>query len=64
MPKIKSKISTHNKKTLNKPVIQNIQKCKRNYLLENILYIAAITCDKKNYIPRKYKRINENTFKK
>ena len=29
MPKIKSKISTHNKKTLNKPVIQNIQKCKR-----------------------------------
>ena len=73
MPNIKSKISTH-KKILNKPINQNTQKCNiiskntcplnGNYLLENILYIAAIKSDEKNYQPRNYKGISENTFKK
>ena len=30
---------------------------------KNILYIATIKSDKKNYQPRNYKRISENTFK-
>ena len=69
-----SKIITHNKEILNKPVNQNTQKCNcinkstcplnGNCLLENILYIATIKSDKKNYQPRNYKGISENTFKK
>ena len=59
---------------LNKPVNQNTRKCNcinkstcplnGNCLLENILYIATIKSDKKNYQPRNYKRISGNTFKK
>ena len=74
MPNIKSKISTHNKKILNKPVNKNTQKyncinkntcpLNGNSLLENILYIATIKSDKKNNQPRNYKGINENTLKK
>ena len=74
MPNIKSKISTLNKKILNKPVNQHTRKCNfinkntcplnGNCLLENILYIATIKFDKKNYQPRNYKEISENTFKK
>ena len=74
MPNIKSKISTHNKKVLNKPVNQNAQKfncinkntcpLKGNCLLKNILYVAIIKSDKKNYQPKNYKAISENTFKK
>ena len=62
MPNIKSKISTHNKKILNKPVNQNTRKCNcmnkntcslnGNCLLKKILYIATIKSDKKNYQPR------------
>ena len=73
-PNIKSKISTHNKKILNKPVNQNTRKCNcinkntfplnGNSLLENILNIAAIKSDRKDYQPRNYKEISENTFKK
>ena len=69
-----SKIITHNKEILNKPVNQNTQKCNcinkstcplnGNCLLESILYIATIKSDKKNYQPRNYKGISENTFKK
>ena len=74
MSSIKSKISTHNKKILNKPVNQNIRKCNCinkntcplnwNCLLENIQYKATIKSDKKNYQPRNYKGISENTLKK
>ena len=74
MPNIKSKISTHNKKILNKPVNQNTPKCncihkntcplKGNCLPENILHIAIKKCDKKNYQPKNYKEISENTFEK
>ena len=74
MPTIKSKIITHNKKILNKPVNQNNRKCSctnkstspfnGNCLLENILYMAAIKSDKKNYQPSNYKGISGNTFKK
>ena len=74
MPKIKSQISTLNKIILNKPVNQNTWKSNcinkntcplnGNYLLENIPYIATIKSDKKNYQPRNYKGISENTFKK
>ena len=71
MPNTKSKISTHNKK-LNKPN-PNIRKCNcinkntcplnENCLLENILYQATIKSEKKNYQPKNYKGISENTFK-
>ena len=64
---IKSKISTHNKKILNKPVNQNTRKCNcinknacllnRNFLLKIILYITAIKSDKKNYQPRNLKEL-------
>ena len=74
MPNIKSKISTYNKNILNKPVNQNTWKfncvnkntCPLNgyCLLENILYIATIKSDKKNYQPRNYKEISEKTFEK
>ena len=74
MPKIKSKINTHNKKILNKPVNQNTRKynCINKYtcplngncLLKNILCIATIKFDQKNYQPRNYKGISENAFKK
>ena len=73
MPNIKSKISTHNKKMLNKPVNLNAPKCNcinkntcplnGNCLPKNILYIAPIKPDKKNYQSRNYKEISENTFK-
>lgn len=36
----------------------------RDCLLKNILYIATITSDKKNYIPRNHKEICENILKK
>ena len=74
MPNIKSKISTHNEKVLNKPVNQNTRKCNcinkntcplnGNCLLKNVLYIATIKSDKKNYHPRNFKGISEDTFKK
>ena len=74
MPNIKSTINTHGKKLLNKQVKQNTRKCnciskytcslKGNYLLENNLYISTIKSEKKNYQPRNYKGISENTFKK
>ena len=74
MSSIKSKISIHNKKLLNKPVNQKTRKCNcinkntcllnGNFLLENILYIGTIKSDQKNYQPRNYKEISENTFKK
>ena len=74
MPNIKSKINTHNKKILNKSVHRNTRKCNcinkntsplnGNCLLKNIHYIATIKSDKKNYQPRNYKGINENTIKK
>ena len=35
-----------------------------NCLLKNIQYIATIKPNKKNYQPRNYKGISENTFKK
>ena len=73
MPNIKSKISIHNKIILNKPVNQTTRKCNcinkntcplnGNCLLQNILYIATIKSNKKNYQPRNYKGIRENTFK-
>ena len=73
IPKIKSEISTHNKKILNKPVNQNARKCnyinkntcplKGNCLLKNILHIATMKSGKKNYQPRNYKGISENTLK-
>ena len=74
IPKIKSKVSAHNKKILNNPVNQNARKCNSinkntcplnvNYLLKRILKIASMKSDKKNYQPRNYKGISENTFKK
>ena len=74
MPNIKSKINTDNKKILNKPVNQDARKCNcinknpcplnGNSFLKNILYIAIIKSDKKNYQPKNYKGISENTFKK
>ena len=74
IPKIKSEISTHNKKILNKPVNQNARKCnyinkntcplKGNCLLKNILHIPTMKSGKKNYQPRNYKGISENTLKK
>ena len=74
MPNIKSKISTNQKKLLPKPVNLKNRKyncidkstcpLNGNRLLENILYIATIKADKKNYQPRNYKGINKNTFKK
>ena len=74
MPNIKLKISTYNKKILNKTINQNTRKCNcinkntcplnGNCLQKNILYIATIKSDKKNYQPRNYKGISENTFKK
>ena len=73
MLNIKSKISTHNKKLLHKPVNQNTRKyncinknicpLNGNCLLEKILYIATIKSDKKNYQSRNYKGISENAFK-
>ena len=72
MPNIK--ISTHNKKILDKTVNQNTQKCNcikentcplnENCILENILYIVTVKSDKKNYQTRNYKGISENKFKK
>ena len=74
IPNVKSNISTHNKKILNKPVNQNNRKCNcinkntsplnGNCLLENILYVATIKSEKKNYQPRNYGGISENIFKK
>ena len=74
MPNVRSKISTHNKKMLNKTVNQKTRKCNcinentcplnGNCLLKNILHIATIKSDKKNYQPRNYKGISENIFKK
>ena len=74
MPNIKSKIITYDKKLLNKPVNQNARKCNcfnkntcplnGNCLLKNILYITTIKSDKKNYQPKNYKGISENTFNK
>ena len=74
IPNVKSNISTHNKKILNKPVNQNNRKCNcinkntsplnGNCLLENILYVATIKSEKKNYQPRNYRGISENIFKK
>ena len=74
MPTIKSKLETQNKKILNKLVNQNTQKCNcinkntsplnGSCLLENILHIATIKSDEKNYQPRNYKGISESTFKK
>ena len=73
MPNRKSKISTHNKKLLNKPVNQNAQKCNcinkntcplnENCLLKNMLHVV-IKSDKKNDHPRNYKGIRQNTFRK
>ena len=73
IPNIKSKISTHKKKALNKPN-QNAWKCNcinkntcplnGNCLLKNVLYKATIKSDKKNYQLRNYKEISKNTFKK
>ena len=69
MPNIKSKIITHNKKLLNKPVNQNTRKCNcinkstcpltGNCFLENILCIATIKSDKKKYQPRNDKEISK-----
>ena len=74
MPNIKSKIITYDKKLLNKPVNQNARKCNcvnkntcplnGNCLLKSILYITTIKSDKKNYQPKNYKGISENTFNK
>ena len=71
MPNSKSKVSTHNKNILNKPVNQNTRKCNfinKNAgplngicLLENILYIATTNSDKKNCQLRNYIGISENT---
>ena len=73
MPNIKSKISTHNKKMLNKPVNENTQKCycinksscpvNANCFVEKILYIATTTCGKKNFKPSNNKGISENIQK-
>ena len=58
MTNMNSKLSTHNKKILNKPVNQNTRKCNcinknicplnGNCLLKNILYLATTKSDKKN----------------
>ena len=72
MPNIKPKIKTQQKdiKETSNPEHPKMHKSKntcplnRDCLLKNILYIATITRDKKNYIPRNYKEISENILKK
>ena len=65
MQNIKPKIKTQQKdiKETSNPEHPKMHKSKntcplnRDCLLKNILYIATITSDKKNYIPRNYKEM-------
>ena len=74
MANIKSKISTYNKKILNKLINQNTRKCNcinknncpliGNCVLENILYIATMVYNKKNYKPEIGKELVKTHSKK